>query len=437
MKINRVIISGASSGVGKTTVTNAILSLVEEVTPFKIGPDFIDPMLHQYVTSLPSTNLDSFIYDEHTIKYLFKKYSGKINILEGVMGLYDGLNHSLENNSTAQMSRILDCPVILVIDGEKKATSLAAHVKGLIGFDPRVNIAGVILNRTTKGSYQYLKSAIEQHCDVKCLGYLEKDTELKIKERHLGLLQANEIEGLDQKLDVLKSKAKETLDLEAIIKIANGAPEFSEADETQFKLPKFLMGKTVAYAKDEAFSFIYNTHVDLFNEVGATVKYFSPIHDTKLPKADFYIFPGGYPELYLKQLTANNKMMISIQEAVSSGAQILAECGGFIYLSHGIEYQNEFYKLCDIYDIDIKFTGKLDFKRFGYINVNHDGQDVKGHEFHYSSIKESREDNAVYHITNKHYTCGYQKNNSIAGYPHLLYYSNLTYFKRLFGEKHE
>ncbi len=428
--MSRVIISGASSGVGKTTVTNAILSLLEDVQPFKIGPDFIDPMLHQYVTSKPSYNLDSYIYSEETIKYLFNKYSQSgVSVLEGVMGLYDGKNHDLENNSTAHMSRILSAPVILVVNANKQATSLAAHIKGLIEFDPRVNVAGVILNKTTEGSYNYLKAAIEMHLKIKCLGYLPNDPDFNIKERHLGLMQASEISGLDEKLLKLKEVATKTLDLKAIKEIAMTAKPL-KSEPLKIDVKDIFEGKTVAYAKDKAFSFIYQSHIDLFKEAGATVKYFSPLSDKTVPDADLYILPGGYPELFLKELTSNTSMISTIRELVKN-KKVIAECGGFIYLTKGIHYQGEFHQLCNIYDIEIEFNNKLDIKRFGYIEVKDNEDTIYGHEFHYSKIKECHESNMAYHIVNKGYKCGYTKERAIAGYPHLLYYSNLDYFKKI------
>lgn len=193
------IIAGVSSGIGKTTLSMGLMSLFENVSPFKVGPDYIDPGFHQFVTGNKSYNLDLFMMGEEGVRYSFAQHHKNISIVEGVMGLYDGIDHSLDNNSTAHLSRVLGLPVILVVDGKGKGSSIAAQVLGYKLFDSRVNIAGVIINRVGEAMYNYYKEAIEKFTGIECIGYLPEDKTLEVGSRHLGLLQAGEIEDLREK----------------------------------------------------------------------------------------------------------------------------------------------------------------------------------------------------------------------------------------------
>ena len=220
--MRKIMISGANSGVGKTTITAALLSLLPNAQPFKCGPDYIDPMFHEFVAGTSSYNLDAYMLNEETMRFLFNKHSDidGISVMEGMMGLYDGLGHGKDNFSAAHISRILKAPVILIVDGKKISTSIAAQVKGYKLFDPRVDIRGVIINRVSETTYLHLKEAVEMHTNISCLGYLPEDKDITINERHLGLMQAQEVTGLKQKIEKLKETAKSTIDIEKIIEIS-------------------------------------------------------------------------------------------------------------------------------------------------------------------------------------------------------------------------
>ena len=199
------MLAGVSSGIGKTTISMALMSAFNNVSPFKVGPDYIDPGFHEFITGNKSYNLDIFMMGEQGVKYSFYKHHKNISIVEGVMGLYDGMDNSLDNNSSAHIARFLGIPVILVLDGVGKSTSIAAQVLGYKMLDPRVNIAGVIINKVSSAkTYTIFKEAIEKYTSVKCLGFVEKNDKLNISSRHLGLLQANEVEDLREKLSILK-----------------------------------------------------------------------------------------------------------------------------------------------------------------------------------------------------------------------------------------
>ena len=216
------MIAGVSSGIGKTTISMALMSAFNNVSPFKVGPDYIDPGFHEFITGNKSYNLDIFMMGEQGVKYSFYKHHKDISIIEGVMGLYDGMDNSLDNNSSAHISRFLGVPVILVLDGVGKSTSIAAQVLGYKMLDPRVNIAGVIINKVSSAkTYAIFKEAIEKYTGVKCLGFVEKNDKLNISSRHLGLLQANEVEDLREKLSILRNHVLQNIDLKEIEKIAS------------------------------------------------------------------------------------------------------------------------------------------------------------------------------------------------------------------------
>ena len=339
------MLAGVSSGIGKTTISMALMSAFNNVSPFKVGPDYIDPGFHEFITGNKSYNLDIFMMGEQGVKYSFYKHHKNISIVEGVMGLYDGMDNSLDNNSSAHIARFLGIPVILVLDGVGKSTSIAAQVLGYKMLDPRVNIAGVIINKVSSAkTYAIFKEAIEKYTGVKCLGFVEKNDKLNISSRHLGLLQANEVEDLREKLYVLKNQVLENIDLKEIEKIATEQTRIFNENKDEIVPPLYLsylkdryVGKTIAIAQDSAFSFYYNDNIEFLEYMGFKLRYFSHIKDNKVPECDAIYLGGGYPENFAEELSNNKEMIESIKENYEQGKTILAECGGFMYLSNGIE----------------------------------------------------------------------------------------------------
>lgn len=439
--MRRILIAGTMSGSGKTTVSSILMSAFENVAPFKVGPDYIDPGYHKIFTGNNSYNLDAFMYSEETLKYIFYSNSENrnISIIEGVMGLYDGINHSKNNFSTAHVSRLLDIPVILVVNAKGISTSIAAEVLGFKLFDKDVNIAGVILNNVSgEKSYLNLKKAVEMYTGIECVGYIPKDENLGVESRHLGLKQAFEIEGIEEKKRLFKETAAKYLDLEKIYEISKNTQKYGVRNPAE-SLKNILKGKKIAIAKDSAFSFYYESNLDLIKYTGIEIVEFSPVNDEKIPdEADYIYLGGGYPEIYSKELEKNTGMKKSILKAYEEGTRIYAECGGFIYLTKGLKaLDGTFSEFCGIFDMKIAMRSKLNIGRFGYINVKLDnGIITKGHEFHYSEIFDNNEKDYVYEITKdngRKWECGFKKNNTLAGYPHIGFYSNLEFFKFLFG----
>ena len=436
--MKKILIAGTSSGAGKTTISTAIMGALEGVSPFKAGPDYIDPKFHEFITKNPSNNLDLFMMGEDAVKYIFSKNTKKISIVEGVMGLYDGLNHELDNYSSAHLSRVLDIPVILVVSGKGTSTSIAATVLGFKNLDPRVNIRGVILNNVgSEGLYNLLKEGIERYTGIPCVGYFPKDDRVSISERHLGLQQASEIENLNEKIEILKDMARKYIDLDKILEIAEDGSEAQEPINPAKHLKGRFKGKRIGVAKDRAFSFYYSENLKLMEYTGMEIVEFSPTNDTHLPpNLDYIYLGGGYPEIFAKKLYKNTSMMEEIREA-SKKVPIYAECGGFMYLTKGIkQLDGSFDPMCGLLDIKVKMKSRLNIKRFGYVDYkSKDGLIGRCHEFHYSDIYDIDEKNLYFELKKKNgrmWSCGYEKDKIIAGYPHIHFYGNLEIFVKLF-----
>lgn len=434
------MIAGTNSGIGKTTVSMGLMSLFENVSPFKVGPDYIDPGFHQFVTGNKSYNLDLFMMGEEGVRYSFYNHQKDISIIEGVMGLYDGMDNTLDNNSSAHLSRVLDIPVILVVDGVGKATSIAAQVLGYQLLDRRVDIAGIIINKvSSEKTYAIFKEAIEKYTDARCLGYVTKDDSLHIGSRHLGLLQAEEIGDLKSKIERLKESLKKTLDIEAILEIASRVEEREIINPFTDK-KDIYKGVKMGIAKDRAFSFYYNDNIELFNYLGIETEFFSPIEDKKIPdNVDVLYFGGGYPESFAKELSKNIEMLDSIRKFANNGGKIFAECGGFMFLSKEIEMlDGTIYPMCNLVKCTTKMGNRLDIARFGYINILKDGKIVgRGHEFHYSKIKDVLEEERRYIAekpNGKNWKCIFENKNIKAGYPHIHFFKGFEILKNILNK---
>ncbi len=434
LKFNRIIIAGTGSNCGKTTITCALLKALMnkglKVASFKTGPDFIDPMFHTRITGTKSRNLDMLLCGEDTTKQLFAKNSQgmDISVVEGVMGLYDGLGMNSMDYSSNDLSMKTDTPVILVVNCKGMGRSVAALIKGYLEFAEN-NIKGVILNGISSGMYPYYKELIENNNEIKVLGFIPNLPEVSIESRHLGLVTADEIDDLKSKIEILANIAKEYIDLDGLIELASGAPTLFYEGYNVEKL-----GKTkIAIARDNAFSFYYEDVIDLLKELGAEIISFSPIHDKSLPKdIGGLVIGGGYPELYLEELAKNHSMLNSIRSTITKGIPTYAESGGFIYLGKTIEGS----PMVNLFEANSVLTEGL--QNFGYINLqaNEDnilckkGESIKGHEFHYTrSDFEGESFTATKISTGKKRTCILAEDNIFAGFPHLNLWGNVNFAK--------
>ena len=424
------LIAGTNSGIGKTTVSMGLMSCFENVSPFKVGPDYIDGKFHEFVTGNKSYNLDYFLMEEEGVKESFLKHTKSFAIIEGVMGLYDGIDNSFDNGSSAHIARILNLPVILVVDAKGKSTSIAAQVMGYQNFDKRVNIIGVIINKvSSEKTYEILKEAIEKYCNIKCFGYISNINEISVSSRHLGLTQAEEILNLKEKIEILKESIKKTVNLEEIYK----SVEFN----LDYKLKNIFLplkdkykNLKIGIAKDNAFSFYYNDNIEFLENMGIEIEYFSPINDKKIPQdIDMLYFGGGYPENYAEELSKNIDMLNSIREFYNKDGVIYGECGGFIYLSKKlVTLDGKEFTFVNLNENIIEMKNKLDISRFGYIKIKYkENLFGKGHEFHYSKIRSEGNDEKEFQIekpNGKKWECGFSSKNLLCGYPHIHFFTS-------------
>ncbi len=428
--IPSILIAGVSSGCGKTTVTLGIMAALKEmgveVQPFKCGPDFIDPTLHRMVTGRTSWNLDIRMTGPGYVKDIFcSKASRKgINIVEGVMGLFDG-----GRASSASLARLLGIPVILVVDASSAAESIAAVVKGFESIDPRVEIPGIILNNVASNRHlELIEGAVSRSCTARIVGVLDRRQAVKIKSRHLGLFMGTE-SPLGDNLSGLASWISRKLAMQAIIRISrtarvteNTREPFLEAREACRGLAKVPLG----IARDRAFCFYYQDNLELLEIAGAELVPFSPIEDDLLPKGIRGIYlGGGYPELHAQALADNSDMRREIRAFSAAGMAVFAECGGFMYLCKSIiDTEGRSYKMAGVFPAETVMQERL--AALGYRSVTlreacmlgSAGDRLHGHEFHYSSTRMSGNVDRIFSLSNGRKE-GYRLNNTIAGYVHL------------------
>ena len=424
------LIAGTKSGIGKTTVSMGLMSCFSDVSPFKIGPDYIDGKFHEYVTGNKSYNLDFFLMGEDGARESFLKHHKNFSIAEGVMGLYDGIDNSLDNGSSAHISRILNLPVILIVDGTGRSTSVAAEIMGYQNFDKRVNIIGVIINKiSSEKTYEILKEAVEKYCKIKCFGYIPKLENISLSSRHLGLVEAYEVQDLKEKIEVLKKEFQKTIDIKAIYETVEINPHYKLKNIFSDFKDKYKNIK-IGIAKDNAFSFYYNDNIEFLENMGAEIKYFSPLKDEKIPdNVDMLYFGGGYPENYAAELENNISMINSIRDFYNKNGVIYGECGGFIYLSKKlIILDGKEYNFVNLTENIIEMKNRLDIGRFGYINIRYrENLCGKGHEFHYSKIKEEGKEKKEFKIekpNGRKWECGYSSKNLLCGYPHIHFFKS-------------
>lgn len=459
MKINRFMIAAPKSGSGKTMITCALLQLLKDsgknVSSYKCGPDYIDPMFHKKVLGVPSKNLDTFFTDEKTTVQLFldKRADGDFAVLEGVMGLYDGLGGIYEQGSSYHLAKVTQTPIILVVDAKGMGKSVLALIAGFLQYDTQHLIKGVLLNRMSKGYYDIIKPLIEKEFSVKVVGYFPEQKDIRLESRHLGLVMPDELADIKEQLDELAGRLKKTIDLDMLLDIAVEAEEITKTTNTeQMQIQNQNNTVNIAVAMDEAFCFYYEDNLRLLEKCGAKLLYFSPLHDTRLPdNCDALLLGGGYPELYAKELSENLSMRNSIKTAFKTGLPTVAECGGFMYLHtyiHNIceedaDAQNYVFGMTGALDSECHFKGKL--VRFGYIELGEKhsnflptDEKIRAHEFHYYDSTDNGADCiATKPATGRSYDCVISHDNYWLGFPHLYYPSNPHFAESLVRKAYE
>lgn len=462
MKINRFMIAAPKSGSGKTMITCALLQLLKDsgknVLSYKCGPDYIDPMFHKKVLGVPSKNLDTFFTDEKTTVQLFldERADGDFAVLEGVMGLYDGLGGIYEQGSSYHLAKVTQTPIILVVDAKGMGKSVLALIAGFLQYDTHHLIKGVLLNRMSKGYYDIIKPLIEKDLSVKVVGYFQEQKDIGLSSRHLGLVMPDELSDIKKQLNETADRLKKTIDMDLFIDIAEAADEIGDSENADKDKRQTLKNAepmrlqdqnntvNIAVAMDEAFCFYYEDNLRMLEKCGAKLLYFSPLHDTSFPEdCDAMLLGGGYPELYAKELSKNVSMLNAIKKAFRAGMPTVAECGGFMYLHTYIHNQNCVFDMARALDGECHFKGKL--VRFGYIELEEKhsnflppDEKIRAHEFHYYDSTDNGADCiATKPATGRNYDCVISHDNYWLGFPHLYYPSNPHFAESLVRKAYE
>ena len=429
--IPRVMLAGTGSGCGKTTVSCAVMQALcnrgLRVGAFKCGPDYIDPMFHSRIIGAESANLDLFLFGPETLRSLMAGHASDrdVSILEGVMGYYDGLSLTSSEAGSYAVAQASETPAVLVVNARGAALSVLAVIGGFLDFCPESGIRGVILNQCSPMTYPALAQAISDRFGgrVRPLGFLPKLPDCALESRHLGLVTADEVADLREKLWMLAAQAEKSIDLDGLLALAREAPPL-EAEK-----PEFPKGPPVriAVARDRAFCFYYEDSLNVLREMGAELVEFSPLADPELPPnvSGLYL-GGGYPELYAAELSRNSSMRDSVRRAVQSGLPCIAECGGFLYLTEKIGG----YSMAGVLPGSAFDTGKL--CRFGYVNLTartdsllcRAGESIPAHEFHRWDCTEPGAAFDAEKPSGKRWQAAVATETLYAGFPHFHFRSN-------------
>src|SRR4051812_24785519 len=398
--MNRFVLAGTGSGVGKTTLTIGIMRALMKhgltVQGFKCGPDYIDPTYHTAVTKRPSRNIDSFMMTHEVVRAIVARASqdADVAIIEGVMGFYDGKSPLSNEGSAAHISEITKSPVILIVNAASMARSVAAIVKGFQMLDESANIVGVIANQLgSKSHFDIVKTAIEKECGIPVIGYLPKGAVPMMPSRHLGLVPAIERGDLDSYFDSLATAIEETVNIEQLLEMTK--TQSLDVSQSIFDVQPETQEVHIAVAKDAAFNFYYEENLELLRAYGATLHFFSPLQNEEVPiEAQGLYIGGGFPEEFAEQLAKNEETKQSIRAAIERGLPTLAECGGFMYLTKEIvNRQGQVFPMLGVIPGRVIMQDKL--AALGYREITgvagnflvNEEEQAKGHEFHYSTYE--------------------------------------------------
>jgi cobyrinic acid a,c-diamide synthase len=401
-----IVIAGERSGVGKTTVTLALLAALKHrlkpVQSFKVGPDYIDPMFHQHITQRPCRNLDPLLTSEQYVQQCYKQHTQDVEyaLVEGVMGLYDGASGTQEMASTAHVARLLKAPIVLVIDCSRLSRSVAAIAHGYRSFDSGLHFAGVVLNRVGSDRHLELLTSALEPLGLPVLGVLRRQEAIAIPDRHLGLVPTAELTGLDRLIDRLAQLGEACFNWSALLPLMHPLPVPHSIQNTYSApaldlltrdfLTRDLLTRSahIAVARDRAFSFYYPDNLDLLETLGARLIPWSPLTDLSLPpNIQGLYLGGGFPEMFAPELSANKPMRIAMQQAIQSGMPVYAECGGLMYLCETlVDFEQHAWPMVGIVPTQVTMTDRL---TLGYRRAiaQQDtpliaaGQEITGHEF--------------------------------------------------------
>jgi cobyrinic acid a,c-diamide synthase len=392
----RIVVAGTHSGVGKTTVASGLMAALSSegfrVAPFKVGPDFIDPSYHTLAAGGPGRNLDAFLSGPELMGPLFAHGArgADIAVIEGVMGLFDGKGGG-DLASTAHVARLLEAPIVLVVDARAMSRSVAAMVHGYATFDPRSRIAGVVLNRVGSRVHETILRDAIKPLGIPVLGVVGRNDEIHTPDRHLGLVPvAERREEAARSLDALGKVISRSLNLDSMVRLArSAAPVGVEAWSPESRDLDRSVGTRVAVATGPSFSFLYRENLELLDGAGAEVVTFDPTTEEELPAGtDALYLGGGFPETYAEALSTNWRMRESVQAFAAGGRPVVAECGGLLYLVRELDG----HPMCGVLDAEATMTDRL---TLGYREARaladsplaDRDANVRGHEFHYSAVE--------------------------------------------------
>ncbi|MDG9703641.1 cobyrinate a,c-diamide synthase [Streptomyces sp. DH37] len=392
----RLVVAAPSSGSGKTTVATGLMAAFAaaglDVSPHKVGPDYIDPGYHALATGRPGRNLDAYLCGPERVAPLFLHGAAgaDVAVVEGVMGLYDGAAGRGELGSTAQVAKLLRAPVVLVVDASSQSRSVAALVHGFASWDPEVRVAGVILNKVASDRHEELLREALDASGVPVLGALRRVPQVRTPSRHLGLVPVAERRAeAAEALAELAERVRSGCDLRALLALAHSAPPLSQepwAPPVSADPPR---GRpVVAVAGGAAFTFSYAEHAELLRAAGAEVAVFDPLRDTALPPGTAgLVMGGGFPEVYAPELSANEPLRRAVAELAASGAPVAAECAGLLYLAGELDGA----PMCGVLDAAARMTERLTLGYREAVAVGDSvlapaGTRVRGHEFHRTAV---------------------------------------------------
>ena len=435
----RFVLGGAHSGVGKTSVSVAVMGALRErgihVQPYKVGPDYVDSAFHAFVTGTPSRNLDAWIVASEDLRKMFARTApaqgSGMSVIEGVMGLFDG-NGTTSEGGTAHVAKVLSAPVVLVVNGEGIARSLGALVCGYRDFDAELNLSGVIINRLSgEKHYSLLKRIVEEDTGLRCYGYLPKRPEVELAHRPLGLVPPSEAEGMRAKIDALAALASETIDLDGLLALADGAPALEAEAEKNERIAAVRIG----ILRDAAFSAYYEDNLDLLSELGAEFVFFDALHSAALPENlnGLYI-GGGSPEVFARELSENTSLKAEIRHALDRGLPVYAEGAGVTYLCRRlIDANGDAFDMTGFLDCDAAVTKRL--PNFGHVSVTLGldtplgprGATYRANEFHRLELRPLEAQSGAY-IAEKpnglSWRGGIVKKNTFASLVQIHFYAN-------------
>ena len=443
LKIPRLVVAGITSGVGKTSITSAIIYGIKKrgysIQPFKVGPDYIDPSYLSAISGKDAKNLDVWLMGESELLHSFVKNStSDISVIEGVMGYYDGFGGKTNYASTHHVASLLKSPTILILDASKTARSIAATALGFAKFHRNSRIVGIILNKIGSKKHESMCKQALASLKVPILGSILRNSE-SLESRHLGLIPVKEQRSLQNKIRKVSREISDSLDIDKIIQICKNVSELPKVQAKKIKKPI----ATVAVALDSSFNFYYHDNLEALRREGAKLKFFSPVTDKKIPGCDLIYIGGGFPEVLGQSLERNTTMRNLIKKHAEEGMPIYAECGGLMYLTKSIDFGKKKYKMVGLFDAETQMTKKMTLNYTeGRITSNcliSGPAKFRAHEFHYSKIGNLAKDaKLVYDLKIGEGISGKKdalsEYNTLASYCH-LYFDSAKYATKLVSKR--